>query len=133
MSSHKKQRTEVHNLKIALANTKSKKLSKYKNTKTEIDGIVFDSKAEANRYQVLKNMERMKLISDLTRQVTFFLDKSVVIRGRKKPGLKYVADFTYIENGVKIVEDCKGVLTDVFKIKEHLMKSVHGIDILVTK
>jgi len=33
-------------------------MSKYHSRKTEIDGIVFDSKKEANRYCELKLMER---------------------------------------------------------------------------
>jgi hypothetical protein len=56
-----------------------------------------------------------------------------VINGRKKPPLRYFADFTYfdVQKNSKIVEDFKGgVLDPVYKVKRHLMKSVHGIDIL---
>jgi hypothetical protein len=44
-----------------------------------------------------------------------------------------VADFVYCEAGVIVVEDVKGVQTDAFKIKQHLMMSVHGVDVRITK
>ena len=44
---------------------------KYHNKKTEIDGIVFDSRKEALRWHELKLMENAGLISDLRRQVPF--------------------------------------------------------------
>ena len=62
--------------------------------------------------------------------------------GRKRPELRYVADFVYWEidqarkndfqNGKWIVEDVKGILTPVYRIKRHLMMSVHGIEIRET-
>lgn len=107
-------------------------MNKYHNKKVIVDGLKFDSKSEACRYQVLKKLENNNVISDLRLQVVFDLAPSVVINGRKKPALKYKADFVYNHNGKKIVEDVKGVLTAVYKIKRHLMKSVHGIDILET-
>jgi len=40
------------------------------------------------------------------------------------------ADFRYVdENGKTVVEDAKGRQTDAFRIKRHLMKSVHNIDV----
>lgn len=106
---------------------------KYKNTKvTAFDGMVFDSKREYLRYCDLRMLERAGVISELSRQVYFVLAPSVVIAGRKKPELRYIADFTYLEDGRRVVEDAKGALTDVYKIKRHLMKSIHGIDILET-
>jgi hypothetical protein len=43
-----------------------------------------------------------------------------------------VADFTYMEDGKLVVEDCKGFKTDVYKIKKKLMLWVHGIRIKET-
>jgi len=79
-------------------------------------------------------LEKEGLISNLEREVKYVLAPSVVIGKRKKPEFRYFADFVYTEtkSGVKIVEDCKGVRTPVYVIKRHLMKSVHGIDILET-
>jgi hypothetical protein len=45
----------------------------------------------------------------------------------------YIADFTYTRDGKYIVEDFKGVLTDVFKLKRKLMKAIFNIDILISR
>lgn len=92
----------------------------------------YASKREANRALQLRILERAGKISDLQEQVVFELAPSVVIQGRKRPPLRYIADFVYVENGKPIVEDAKGFLNDVYRVKRHLMKSVHGIDILET-
>lgn len=47
-----------------------------------------------------------------------------------RPPLRYVADFVWEEGGKTVVADVKGVAVDVYKVKRHLMKAVHGIDIL---
>jgi hypothetical protein len=108
------------------------KLNKYNNIKITIDNLKFDSKREAARFSVLKLLERGNLISDLKLQVKFELAPSVVVAGRKKPALKYICDFTYVENGKLVIEDVKGRLTDIYVLKRHLMKSVYGIDIKET-
>lgn len=105
------------------------KRRKYGNQPVEIDGIRFDSKAEARYYAHLKAMERSGEIKNLRRQVEFELAPSAVIYGRKRPPLRYVADFTYERDGQIVVADVKGVSPDAYRIKRHLMKTVHGIDI----
>lgn len=92
----------------------------------------YASKREASRAQALKILERAGNISELKEQVVFEIAPSVVIQGRKRPPMKYIADFVYIEDGVQVVEDCKGFRTSEYRIKRHLMKSVHGIEILET-
>lgn len=110
-------------------------MNKFGAKKTEVAGIVFDSKAEARRYGQLINMERAGHIAGLTRQVPFVLAPSVKFEGAKriKPALRYVADFCYsdIKTGRVVVEDVKGVITPLFRVKQHLMKTVHNIDIRV--
>ena len=108
-------------------------MNKYRNTKVEINGLKFDSKAELNRYAELKLLESVGVITQLKRQVVYELAPSVIINGRKRPPLRYIADFEYVEHGKLIVEDVKGILTKVYIIKRHLMKSIYGIDILETK
>lgn len=44
----------------------------------------------------------------------------------------YVADFVYEENGVRVVEDCKGMRTPLYVVKRKLMLFVHGIKIRET-
>jgi hypothetical protein len=57
-----------------------------------------------------------------------------VINGKTERAIKYVADFVYIDtvNSKEIVEDVKGMITDIFKIKYRLMKQIYNIDIKLT-
>lgn len=105
--------------------------SKFKAVKTVVNGVTFASKREAKRYQELLLAAKAKLIKDLELQPKFVLAPSVRFEGeaRAKPALRYVADFSYLRDGVRVIEDSKGVQTDAFRIKRHLMKSVHGIEV----
>lgn len=100
--------------------------SKYGNKPTEVDGIRFASKREAHRYTELKLLERAGKISALRLQPAFPLDVNGV------PVCHYRADFAYVENGRRVVEDSKGYRTDVYKIKRALMKAIHGVEIVET-
>ena len=109
-------------------------MTKYHSRKTTIDGITFDSRKEARRYQELRLMERGGLIHDLEHQVAFTLipsQKSPQGRTIERP-VTYVADFVYSQDGEQIVEDCKGVRTPAYIIKRKLMLYVHGIRIKET-
>lgn len=94
--------------------------SKMRNVKTTVDGIIFDSKKEAKRYQDLKILENAGVISNLNRQVPF----EIVPKQNGERAVKYIADFMYVEvaTGKVIVEDVKGYRTDVYKIKRKLFK-----------
>lgn len=107
-------------------------MRKYKNQPQQIGGEKYASKKEMRRHQQLLLLEKAGRITDLRREVPYVLAPGVVIRGKKKRSLRYVADFVYQEGGHEIVEDAKGVRTQGYRIKRHLMKSVHGIDILET-
>jgi hypothetical protein len=104
-------------------------MSKYKNVKTVIEGIKFDSKREAARWLELVMLQKAGHIAQLDRQVKFVLAPAVVVDGRKRPALRYVADFTYRdERGSLVVEDVKGRITEGYRIKRHLM-AANGIAI----
>ena len=110
---------------------------KYKNKKTIVDGITFDSKKEASRYKQLKAMQDMGLISGLTLQEQFHLVDGIKIAGeaKKRPSVRYIADFVYLDKrtGEQVVEDVKSAITrkdKVYRLKKHLMKIVHGIDVV---
>lgn len=118
-----------------------KRAPKYRNRKTVVDGITFASAKEAKRYGELKLLERAGKIGGLVLQPVFVLAPSVIINGRKKPPLRYKADFAYREvesDGLmdadkpQIIEDCKGDKTQAYIIRRHLLKAVHNIDILET-
>lgn len=97
-------------------------MSKYYNITTEVDGIKFDSRKEANRYKELKIMERGGLISHLRLQPRFDLQASFTDRnGIKHRAIEYVADFEYIcKVQGHIVEDVKGFKTELYRLKKKL-------------
>jgi hypothetical protein len=107
-----------------------KKKPKYHNVKTVVDGIAFDSKREATRYQYLKLLERKGEICCLKLQVPFELFPSQRIAGRVvERSWSYVADFTYETGGKLVVEDSKGVRTADYIGKRKAMLFLHGIQI----
>jgi hypothetical protein len=109
-----------------------RRFGKYNAKRVMCDGYTFHSKREAARYLKLAIEQRVGIITDLCLQVPYVLAPAVVIAGRKRPPMRYVADFTYLRDGIFVVEDVKAVITEGYRIKRHLMKSVHGIDILET-
>lgn len=113
-------------------------MSKYRNEKKAVGGVVFDSKKEANRYSELLLLEKAGAITDLKRQVKYILipkqysKREVTNDGRPKlieRECSYIADFTYVSNGKLVVEDVKGMRTKEYRIKRKLMLFVHGIRI----
>lgn len=120
-------------------------MNKYHNRKvTTSDGIQHDSQKEARRWCELRLLERAGKITDLQRQVEFELipaqyesyERYSKKGGKLADGMRlaerkcsYVADFVYIENGVKVVEDTKGVKTKDYIIKRKLMLYVHHVRI----
>lgn len=100
-------------------------MNKYRNKKVIVDEKEFDSKREGNRYKELKLLERAEKIKDLELQPRFLLQDSFKKNGRTFRKIEYVADFKYIENGKTIVEDVKGIQTDVFKLKHKIFEKVY--------
>ena len=100
--------------------------NKYGNKKTK----GFDSAKEWRRNQELEALQRAGEISELNRQVPFVLmpsfaiaDKTTKSGRRTVREIRYIADFTYrLKDGTRIIEDVKGIQTDVFKIKRKLLE-----------
>lgn len=97
---------------------------KYHSKKTIVDGIEFDSKKEAARYQELKLLERAGKISDLELQQEYELIPKFKKNNKTYRKTIYRADFSYfdIEANKYIVEDVKGFKTDVYKLKKKLFE-----------
>ena len=112
---------------------KKAKKTKYNNKKVWIEGCVFDSTLEGNRYKQLKLLEKNGCVQSLELQPTFLLNETLrVIRKGKKQTYRetvYKADFSYIEDGKFIVEDVKGQETNMYKLKRKLFLSVCEYDI----
>jgi hypothetical protein len=98
---------------------------KYGNAPTRIEGKFFASKKEARRYRELLLLERGGIIADLETQPVFDLDVNGIHIAR------YIADFRYrdLERGCIVVEDVKGVRTEIYKLKARLLKAIHGIEV----
>lgn len=102
-------------------------MNKYRNKRTEIDGIAFPSKKEARRYAELKILLKAKKILHLELQPEY----EFPIKYDSGRHIKYRADFRYIdcESAKVIIEDVKGMKTPVYKIKKAMMRYFHGIEV----
>lgn len=82
---------------------------------------MFASKLECKRGEELHIVQLGGEISDLKYQVKFVLSE--------QPRVTITLDFTYIENGVRIYEDAKGVLTRDFRTKLIWLKKEFDVDV----
>jgi len=74
----------------------AQKTSKFKNKKTLVDGIAFDSQKEAHRYEILMDAVREGVIADLRLQQNFTLQEGYTTpEGKRIQAIVYQADFVY--------------------------------------
>lgn len=109
-------------------------MTKYGNHKTNMAGIEFDSKKEAQRFLELRCMERAGEITALEHQVPFELLPSQKDKDGKviERAVRYTADFVYVDSaGRKVVEDVKSSATKTkdYILRRKLMLWRHGIRI----
>lgn len=100
--------------------------SKYRNVKTVVDGIKFDSKKEANRYSELMALKAAGVVRWFIRQTPFHLPGNVVYR----------ADFLIVWNesdprslGNVTIEDVKGFKTPMYRLKKKQVEAIYGVQI----
>ena len=92
--------------------------NKYKNKKTTVDGIKFDSEMESHYYIYLKQLKEMGEVVDFVLQPTYLLQEGFNLNGKRIRPITYKADFKVIyKDGHEEVIDVKGKLTEEFKIK----------------
>ncbi len=106
--------------------------NKYGAKKTQVGEVTFDSKKEAQRYMELQLLERAGEITDLRRQVKFELmgqHRPLYTRTGRK--MKYTADFAYVEDGVEVIEECKGHWTRDFEVR-YAVAIAMGLNLRVT-
>jgi len=77
---------------------------KYGIRKVAVKGIVYDSKAEANRHQELMLSEKAGKIEALRYHALRF----ALGRSDKRRLITYTPDFTYIQDGRLVAEEVKG-------------------------
>lgn len=102
--------------------------NKYHAKKITLDGIVFDSRKEAQRYCELKTAAEVGLIKDLKCQPEF----EIIPKCGKERAAKYHADFSYIDSsGTLIVEDVKSRATKTrdYILRRKLMNWRYGIQV----
>jgi len=105
---------------------------KYHAVRTSVDGISFASKKEARRYGELKLLERAGAIEYLDLQPRFELRcNGKPLKTASGRNYTYIADFAYSEHGKEIIEDCKGMRTEVYKLKRAIMEA-NGYEIRET-
>ena len=120
---------------------------KYKNRKTEIDGILFDSRKEASYYLYLKEQEKEGKISNLRMQVPFELipaiwreevkqlkTKTKIVRRCIQKATHYIADFVYTDTDTQddVIIDVKSFITrknPEYRLKKKMMLAFKGIEI----
>lgn len=96
--------------------------SKFFNKPTIVDGIRFHSIKESRRYKELLLEQKAGKIKDLKLQPVF----EIWVNGRLI--CRYISDFQYIQVEPTmqiVVEDVKGVLTDVYKLKKKLFLALY--------
>lgn len=101
----------LRDVKLAAGKLVPKKRHKYNASPQRIDGYYFDSTAEGQRYGALKLRQVAGEIKDLQVHPRYPLE----LNGARVA--IYEADFAYLENGRVIVEDVKGTMTEVARIK----------------
>jgi hypothetical protein len=96
---------------------------KYRNKPTIVDDIMFDSVAEAKRYNELKFFLSASEITNLELQPKFPLE----VNGQLV--CTYIADFSYWSHGCRVIEDVKSDATKTpqYRIKVKLLKALTGI------
>lgn len=108
--------------------------SKYRNIKVirVVDGetVKFPSKREARRFDELYLQYKGGAIQDLRLQQDFTLVEGYTRpNGKRVRPMVYKADFVYLRNGKRIVEDAKGKRTEKYLMKRKLMLEKYGIEI----
>jgi len=115
---------------LTLSKIYAKRKNKYNSIRVNYDGHWFDSKAECNRYKKLVLMQASGVISDLILQPKFLLSDTIKYKGITYRKRQYKADFQYIENGEKVVEDVKSKATandKTYRLKKHIFLEKYGL------
>ena len=104
---------------------------KYNAIRTWRSGYWFSSKREARRYTELLLLESAGEIRDIELQPAYPL-LSPTPDGSLVSTATYIADFRYVDipTGETVVEDVKGVRTQVYKLKKRWVKTQYGLDIV---
>jgi hypothetical protein len=102
--------------------------NKHKAKKIRVDGILFASFLEANRYGELKILERAGEVSDIKVHPVF----PVEVNGIQV--CKVILDFSYTDkNGCQVHEDTKGQDTALSRLKRRMVEAAYSIDVVIVR
>jgi hypothetical protein len=115
-------------------------MHKYRAQPTVVDGIRFDSKKEARRWQELNLLKKAGKVDGIILQPRFLIEVNgtpVKIRSERYPNgrkVVYVADFSYwdVDEQDRVIEDVKGMDTPVSRLKRALVEAIYGYQVRVT-
>ena len=105
---------------------------KYSAQRQTVDGITFDSKKEARRYQELRMLERAGDICDLRRQVVVELEgRDGPLLTRTGRNMKITVDFAYtdLNTGLTVYEDAKGMPTRDYEVRR-AVAAAQGVEVI---
>lgn len=104
------------------------KPSKYRNVKTVVGAVTFDSRREADYWIGLQARERTGEIVDLRYHVIFPLLAPNRVHGNDVIVAEYEADFVYTDmQGNQHVVDAKGERTRMYRLKKKWLELQDGI------
>jgi Protein of unknown function (DUF1064) len=110
----------VHLHRITLAETHKK----------DPDRIWFASGAEAERYRQLRELEQKEQIRSLRCQRVFPLAWNGVQLGTYRADFEYIVVAPRVHDEYSVVEDVKGLITDIFDLKKRLVRAQYGVDVI---
>ena len=137
-----------------------KKVRRFNNKKVSVDGIIFDSKAEAEFYKYLRDHDGVEdfkcqpsyiVLDDYTtRCVRCQGDGTVINEGtgnankctlckgegyRKKRGITYTADFVveWADGKTDVIDVKGGPTTPTFNLKRKLFEALFGVELLIVR
>ena len=101
----------------------SRRRKKNKTKVIQTEWGTFDSEDELKRWQQLLTWEDEGRITDLKRGEPMELQPGFRdAHGKKWRAWTYTPDFTYVQNGITIVEDFKGMRPNEWSIKERRIR-----------
>lgn len=91
--------------------------------KVTVDGILFDSKTEADYYVFLRYQEKTGAISNLRCHPRYELIPAVTtFQGKRQRAINYILDFDYIRDGRRVAVDVKGWAMEDAQLKRKLFQ-----------
>ena len=102
-------------------------MTKYNAKKIVVDGVIFDSKSEAEFYKLLKKAEKAGKVKDIELQPVFVLQDKYKHNNKTVKAITYIADFKFydVEKDKHIVVDVKGMATEVANIKRKMFNYLY--------